>query len=332
MSGGSKPGFFSETQRCHKISVARGIDNALSVFATKRTMKMIRAILLGMLALGFAPVGALAGTVTVASLSTILTEMANEIGGAHVTVIPLVKAGMDPHEYEPKPDDLRQASDAQLILATGKHLENYLPKLSESTGGKAEVLQVGDAFPSLSISGEDAPKTGGLDPHWWHSIANMKVAVKTVRDELAKLDPADAAEFSTNADGVLTKLDGLNQWARVEIAQLPRDQRKLVTSHDAFQYFARDYGFTIYPIEGVTTEDQPSSKKIAELIDRIKSEQVKAVFFESIENPKVISEITKETGAKVGGELYADGLGTGAEGTYEGMFRHNVTTIVEGLK
>jgi ABC-type Zn uptake system ZnuABC Zn-binding protein ZnuA len=279
-----------------------------------------------------ASLSARAGTITVTSLSTILTEMAHEIGGDHVIVVPLVKAGMDPHEYEPQPDDLRKASDSQLILATGKHLEGYLPKLSESTGGKAAILQVGDAFPSLKITGEDAAKTNGEDPHWWHSIPNMKVAVKTVRDEFIKLDPADAGDFKKNATATLAELDALNRWARVEISKLPRDKRKLVTSHDAFQYFARDYGFTIYPIEGVTTEDEPSSKKIADLIDTIKSQNVKAVFFENIENPKVIQEITKETGAKVGGELYADGLGTGPESTYDGMFRHNVTTIVESLQ
>jgi ABC-type Zn uptake system ZnuABC Zn-binding protein ZnuA len=294
-------------------------------------MKILRLLSPALLLLAFCP-RAGAGTITVTSLSTILTEMAHTIGGDHVIVVPLVKAGMDPHEYEPQPDDLRKASDSQLILATGKHLENYLPKLSESTGGKAAILQVGDAFPSLSITGEDAAKTDGLDPHWWHSIANMKVAVKTVRDEFVSLDPADAADFKQNAAAELAKLDELNKWARVKIAELPKDKRKLVTSHDAFQYFARDYGFTIYPIEGVTTEDQPSSKKIADLIDTIKSQQVKAVFFENIENPKVIQEITKETGANVGGELYADGLGTGPEGTYDGMFRHNVNTIVDGLK
>lgn len=293
-------------------------------------MKILR-LLPALLLLALCP-RAGAGTITVTSLSTILTEMAHSIGGDHVIVVPLVKSGMDPHEYEPQPDDLRKASDSQLILATGKHLENYLPKLSESTGGKAAILQVGDAFPSLTITGEDAAKTGGLDPHWWHSIPNMKIAVKTVRDEFIKLDPADAADFTKNAAAELASLDTLNKWARKEIAQLPKDKRKLVTSHDAFQYFARDYGFTIYPIEGVTTEDEPSSKKIADLIDTIKAQKVKAVFFENIENPKVIQEITKETGAQVGGELYADGLGTSEEGTYDGMFRHNVTTIVNALK
>lgn len=278
--------------------------------------------------------GARAGSITVTSLSTILTGIANDVGEDHVKVVPLVKAGMDPHAYEPQPDDLRKASDSQLILATGKHLESYLPKLSESTGGKAAILQVGDAFPSLKITGDEAAKTQGEDPHWWHSIPNMKVAVKVIRDEFVTLDPADKADFEKNAAASLAGLDALNKWARVEISKLPRDKRKLVTSHDAFQYFARDYGFTIYPIEGVTTEDEPSSKKIADLIDTIKSQNVKAVFFENIENPKVIQEITKETGTKVGGELFADGLGAPntPEGTYDGMFRHNVTTIVESLQ
>ncbi len=121
---------------------------------------------------------------------------------------------------------------------------------------------------------------------------------------------------------------------KIKVAELPREKRKLVTSHDAFQYFARDYGFKIYPIEGVSTEDQPSSKRVAELIEAIKKQGVKAVFFENTQNPKVIASITRETGAKVGGELYADGLGAedGDAATYEAMMRHNVTTIVDALK
>ena len=117
-----------------------------------------------------------------------------------------------------------------------------------------------------------------------------------------------------------------------EVAKLPREKRKLVTSHDAFQYFARDFGFRIYAVEGVSSDDQPSSKKVTDLIKTIRTEGVKAVFFESIENPKVIGEITRETGAKVGGELYADGLGVKEASTYPDMMRYNITTLVESLK
>ena len=136
----------------------------------------------------------------------------------------------------------------------------------------------------------------------------------------------------SNAKSYLTKLAQLDQWAKREVAELPRDKRKLVTSHDAFQYLSKDYGFKVYAIEGVSTETEPSDRHIAQLIDEIKKRQVKAIFLESTLNPKVSVQITKETGAKIGGTLYADGLGEGDGSTYDGMVRHNITTIVDALK
>ena len=116
------------------------------------------------------------------------------------------------------------------------------------------------------------------------------------------------------------------------MAKLPRDQRKLVTSHDAFQYFAKENGFTVYAIEGISSSDQPSSKKVAQIIATVKAQGVKSIFSENIENPKVLVAITRETGAKLGGKLFADGLGENDAATYAGMYRHNVTTIVKGLQ
>lgn len=267
--------------------------------------------------------------IKVVSFSTILTEIANQVGGTRVQVAGLVKPGVDPHEYQPIPSDLKQVGTAALILASGKHLENYATKLKESAGANAVFLEVGDAFPSLKLKDD-----GKLieDPHWWHSVASVKLATQVVRDALIKISPADQAEFTANADRYIATLDALEKWAKVKVAELPRNRRKLVTSHDAFQYFARDFGFTIYPVEGVSTSDEPSSKNVVDLVQTIKQEQVKAVFFENIANPKVLREITNESGAKVGGELYADGLGEGDTATYEGMFRHNVTVIVDALK
>ncbi len=144
--------------------------------------------------------------------------------------------------------------------------------------------------------------------------------------------PADKTEFTTNANAYLAKLAALSAWVKQKVAELPRDKRELVTSHDAFQYFAKQFGFTIYPIEGISTEQEPSAKQVDELIAAIKKEGVKAIFLEDTLNPKVSSEITRETGAKIGGTLYADGLGSGEGSTYEGMMKHNVTAIVEALK
>lgn len=277
-----------------------------------------------------------ANQLKVASFSTILTEIAQKVGGDRVIVFGLVKPGVDPHEYEPTPSDLKKVGDSRLILTTGKHLENYLNKLQEASGGQADLLKVGDHLPSLTMKGEgeSAPSAHGMaeDPHWWNSVTNVEQATRIVRDELSKLDSADQADFEKNAQSYLAELDDLNRWVKRKVAELPRDQRKLVTSHDAFQYFARDYGFTILAIEGVSTETEPSNRHVANLIDQIKKEHVKAIFTESTLNPKVTKEITRETGAKIGGELYADGLGTGDAFTYAGMVKHNVSTIVGALK
>ena len=271
------------------------------------------------------------GQIKVASFSTIDTEIVQQVGGDHVEVAALVKRGVDPHEYEPTPADLREVNDAQLILTSGKHMENYLNKLQEATGGKADLLKVGDHFSSLKIKGENGGN-GIEDPHWWHSLANVKQATKIIRDELIKLDPADKADFEKNANAYLAKLDALDDWVKRKVAELPRDKRKLVTSHDAFQYFARDYGFKIEAIEGVNTETEALNRHVSELIDDIKKQGVNAIFLESTLNPKVTSQITRETGVKIGGTLYADGLGPGEASTYEGMMKHNVSTIVDSLK
>jgi zinc/manganese transport system substrate-binding protein len=272
--------------------------------------------------------------IRVSSFSTVLTEIAEQVGGDRVQVTGHVKPGVDPHEFEPKPADLKVVSEAQLILVSAKHLESYVGKLKEATGARAALVEVGDRFTSLKMKAEEGGKEGDVveDPHWWHSIANMEKAVKVVRDELIKISPPDEKTFTGNAAAYLARLEALQKWVKLEVAKLPRDQRKLVTSHDAFQYFAKENGFTIYAIEGISSEDQPSSKKVAGIISVIKTQGVKAIFPESIENPKVLTEITRETGAKVGGELYADGLGEGAAGTYEGMYKSNVSAIVNALK
>jgi len=271
-------------------------------------------------------------TLRVSTFSTILTELAEQIGGDKVQVTGHVKVGIDPHDFEPKPIDLIVVGKADVILLSAKHMEGYVEKLKESTGTRGELVEVGDGFKSLKMESNDGSEKVVEDPHWWHSLANMGMAAKGVRDALIRARPNASETFRANAANYLQRLDLLKKWAKSELAKLPRDQRKLVTSHDAFQYFAKENGFTVYAIEGISNSDQPSSKKVAQIIATVKTQGVKSIFSESIENPKVLTAITRETGAKLGGKLFADGLGENDAATYDGMYRHNVTTIVKGLQ
>ena len=273
-----------------------------------------------------------AAPLRVATLSTVLADVARGVGGGRVNVVEIVKPGVDPHEFQPSPSDVQAAAGANLVLVSGRGLEGYLAKLEESTGGSAKFLDVGSRLGApLKIKEIDGRTVD--DPHWWHSVTNVRRAAEIVRDAFAKADAADAAVFQRNVAAYAAGLDELDAFVKLKVAELPRAKRRLVTSHDAFQYLARDYGFTILPIEGVSTAEQPSTRRVAELLKTIRSQGVKAVFFENTQNPKVIAEITRETGAKVGGELYADGLAADGEAaTYAGMMRHNVNTIVDALK
>ena len=257
----------------------------------------------------------------VSSFSTILTEIAREVGGGNVDVTGHVKPGVDPHEFTPTAADLKIVSSSDIILVSARHLEGYVGKLREASGGKAALLEVGDQLPGAAD-----------DPHWWHSVGNIVLAARIVRDELIRLRPGLRAEFSANAAACTERLGSLAKWVRVKVAELPRDRRKLVTNHDSLGYFAREFRFTVHPIAGLTQNDQPGSKKVAEIIATIRAQGVKAIFSEDIENPKVIGQITRETGAKLGGKLLSDGLGAKPNDTVDAMFRHNVTTIVEALK
>jgi zinc/manganese transport system substrate-binding protein len=266
---------------------------------------------------------------TVASLSTITTDLARNIGGSHVKVEAIIGPGVDPHALEPTPGDVRKVADANIVLFTGKGIEGYLTKLEEASGNSAKFLDVGTVIPSLTMS------EGGKsveDPHWWHSVENMKKAARAVADAFETADPSNAATYKKNTMAYLASLEELQRWIRVKLADLPRSKRKLVTSHDALGYFACDYGFTIYPVKGIATNEEPSSGHVKEIIDVIRDQGVKAVFFESIENPQAIEQISRETDAKTGYTLYSDGLGATEAGTYDSMMRHNVSAIVDGLK
>lgn len=289
--------------------------------------------------LAVASVRAGAGPVRMASLSTVMADLARDIGGERVEVVEIVKPGMDPHIFEPSPGDYKTISNSRILLASGLGFEGYLEKLRpvlEKTGVRlvvgGEVVEPIEGACEGHDHSEDHHHHGTADPHWWQSVSNVQLVARQIRDTLISIDPEGKGTYEKNAGKLDARLEDLGKWVRLQIVQLPKKKRVLVTSHDALGYFAKDYGFEILPVQGISTSDQPSSQKVRDLIGQINVRGVKAIFAESIENPKVLGQITAETGAKPGGVIYADGLGSGETGTYEGMMRHNVTTIVEALK
>ena len=273
-----------------------------------------------------------AAPLRVATLSTVLTEVAAEVGGPDVTVAAILQPGVDPHTFEPAPSDLRVLARADLVLASGLGLENYLDKIAVNSGTRGAIIEagriLGPAVLSVEARGRSEP-----DPHWWHSIAAMISVTRRVAGELAILRPSAAARFQARADAYTGRLTALGDWARAALAAIPAERRQLVTTHNAFGWFARDYGFTVHAISGLSPEAEPDARDFGRLAEFIRRERIPAIFTESSESPKLAEALARETGARLGGALYADGLVPEPDGaTYESMFRHNVQTIVAALK
>ena len=261
----------------------------------------------------------------VASFS-ILGDFVKNVGGDRVEVTTLVGPNGDVHVYTPAPADAKKIADARLVVINGLGLEGWLPRLVQSSGGKAAIVTATDGIVPLK-SGSAA------DPHAWQSVANAKVYVANIRDALVAADPADAAAFRANADGYLAKLDGLDSDVRVAMAQIPAARRRVISTHGAFGYFAAAYGVDFIAPLGVSTDSEASAHDIADIITQIRVAKIPAVFVENISDPRLIQRISAETGAGIGGTLYSDGL-TGEKGdapTYIDMVRHNIKALNHAL-
>jgi zinc/manganese transport system substrate-binding protein len=274
----------------------------------------------------------------VAALHPLIGDLACQVGGKNITVTDLLKPGGDSHHFEPTSKDLASIKGVSLVLASGKHLESFLDKLGDSLGPNVKIVEVGKLIPSLKIAAGSevfmccpAHAAGGIDPHWWHSADNMKRAARILADEFSAADPANSDAYKANAAVAEKKFAELKSWAQQQIATIPRDQRKLVTAHSAFGYFCKEYGFKSLPLLGLGREDEVSAQYIVEAIKMIRDNKIRAVFPEDQANPKVLTQITQETGAKIGKELVADGTSIHAH-TFEAMLKHNVAAIVEALK
>jgi zinc/manganese transport system substrate-binding protein len=283
-----------------------------------------RILCLAMLAFA-SPVRASGALEVVASFS-IIGDFVKNVGGDRVNVTTLVGPNGDVHVYAPAPADAKKIADAKLLVINGLGLEGWLPRLLQSSGGKAPITVATNGIAPLRL-GSDA------DPHAWQSVANAKIYVANISDALVAADPGDAEAFRANAARYAAELDALEREVRAAVEQIPPAHRKVISTHDAFGYFAAGYGIDFIAPSGVSTEAEPSARDVAKIISQIKSAKIPAVFLENFGDPRLVSRIAAETGAKVGGTLFSDAL-TDEKGpcpTYIEMVRHNIRTLTSAL-
>lgn len=285
----------------------------------------MRRLLLCMLLLIATPLHAAERLNVVASFS-ILGDFVRNVGGDRVDVTTLVGPDSDVHVYTPAPSDAKRIADAKLVIVNGLGLEGWLPRLVQSAGSKAQVVTVSAGIVPLKLG-------SAADPHAWQSVPNARIYVSDIANALAAADPDDAEFFRARAKAYLDKLEALDREVREAVAKIPLGRRKVISTHDAFGYFAAEYGVQFVAPLGVSTETEPSARDIAAIIGQIKAQKIPAVFLENISDDRLIRRIAAETGAKVGGTLISDGL-TGEKGlapTYIDMVRHNIKALTSAL-
>jgi ABC-type Zn uptake system ZnuABC Zn-binding protein ZnuA len=264
----------------------------------------------------------------VVATTTQVADMARNVAGDRATVTGILTANSDPHDYEPRPSDARALAHADLVLRSGGDVDAWLGDLVTSAGSDATTVTLIDAV---------HPRRGddGVDPHWWQDPRNAEIAVRRIRDALARADPDGAATYDAGADAYLARIRALDRGIAACMGRIPAARRRLVTNHDALGYFAARYGITVVGavIPALSTEARPSAGETRALVDTIRREGVTTIFPESSLNPKLEKAIAADAGAKVGPALWADTLGpkdsTGA--TYLAALRFDAQAMAEGF-
>lgn len=269
------------------------------------------------------------GAVQVVATTTVVADLARAVGGDAADVHGLLQPSSDPHDYEPRPDDVVAVADAAVVLASGGGLDHWIGDVVEQSGADPRVVELGADVP---VARE---QDGEADPHWWHDARNAEAAVRAIRDALTRANPRARATYARNASAYLRRLRALDAAVRRCVAAVPRARRTIVTDHDAFGYLADRYGIRVVGtvIPSLTTQAQPSAGDLAELARTIERERVRTVFSEQSVSAKLANAIARETGARSDDSLYGDTLGPpGSDGgTYLAMEAHNADAIVRGM-
>ncbi len=272
------------------------------------------------------PVAAHAAPLKVVASFSVLGDLALQIGGDKITIITLVGPNGDAHVYEPKPVDAVAMTEADLVLINGLGFEGFIERLAQTSATKAQIITASTGVTPIIGEGEDAGKN---DPHAFQSIPNVRLYVKNIAAGLCAADATDCETFKTNATAYDAELAALDAELRTAIASIPQAKRTIISSHDAFGYFSHEYGLKFLAPEGISTDSEASVAGVAALVDQIKSAKASALFVENMSDPRLIKQISEETGIKIGGSLFSDALSAADEpaATYIDMMRSNVKTI-----
>jgi manganese/zinc/iron transport system substrate-binding protein len=277
--------------------------------------------------------------VKVAATVTMVSDLVKQVGGDRVEVQALMGPGVDPHLYKASAADVLKLQEADVIFYSGLLLEGKMQDVLLTLARKKKfVYPVTEAIPQEKLL-EPPEFSGHYDPHVWFDARLWSLCVDTVVKGLTDFDPAGKVHYARRGADYKKRLTALHEWADKRAGELPKEKRILITSHDAFNYFGRAHGFQVVALQGISTVTETSSADMVKLVEFIKRHKVKAIFVESSVPHKTIERVAKDAGVKVGGELFSDATGTPGQkekdydlGTYEGMIKHNLNTIVEALK
>jgi manganese/zinc/iron transport system substrate-binding protein len=275
--------------------------------------------------------------IRVVATTGMVTDIVENVGGDRVDVDGLMGPGIDPHLYKATEGDVIRLADADVVFYNGLHLEAKLAEVFERMGGQARTVAVTDGIPRDGLIASRA-FGASYDPHVWFDVSLWMASTRETRDALADLDPEHAATYRANAARYLADLAKLDGYVRERAAEVPRERRVIITAHDAFNYFGQAYGFEVRGLQGISTVTEAGTGDVQELADFIVERRIPSIFVESSVSPRMIQAVEEAVGARgfdvaVGGSLFSDAMGDPGtpEGTYVGMVRHNVDTIVEGL-
>lgn len=267
-----------------------------------------------------------------------IADVAENVGGEHVEVTSLMGPGVDPHLYNAVQGDIKTLDQADIIFYNGLHLEGQMGEIFEQMEQDKTTTPVAENIPEEKLLSDPESPTI-TDPHVWFDVSMWAYAVEAIRDDLIDIDPENEDSYRQNASDYLAELEDLDAYAKERFEEIPEESRVLVTAHDAFNYFGKAYGFDVVGLQGLSTESNYSVNDVQQIIDLLIERNVKGVFVESSVSNRSINAVVEgaqEAGhdVSIGGELYSDAMGEAGteEGTYVGMFKHNIDTIVDALK